>query len=86
MGVLKSNIFLNMTEHILTITWNASSTPDVAYYNIYRDNIVAGKVVAGDPLPFVVALAGYDNGQGFWVTAVTDNGSESNPVPVTMTF
>src|SRR6202035_2891480 len=48
-GVIKKNKFLNKTEYILKATWGASIS-HVAFYLIYQNGVVVGKVLATDPL------------------------------------
>lgn len=51
-GKLKKDKFLNKSELVLKTKWEASPSPDVVLYRIYKKNHVIAEIPAGDPLKF----------------------------------
>ena len=77
-GTRKNNVFLDKTDRILTITWDASSSANITTYKIYNGPTFVTNVLATSPLIFSVILANGDDGQNFSITAVNSLGEKSD--------
>jgi len=80
-GLLQKNVFLNVTERVLTITWQPSIQQGVLFYRIYNGTNIIGTVMADQPLSFITRVNRAMVAQGFSVTAVTAAG-QGVPIPV----
>ncbi len=83
-GIHKCNVFLDKTERILNITWNASTVTGITSYNIYNGSTLITSVSPAESLSYNALLNGCDTGSNFSVTAVSTVGGESVPTLVTI--
>ena len=51
-GVVKKNKFLNKTEYVLIANWDPSPSPDIIFYQIYKNGVLFDTISAGSPLVF----------------------------------
>ncbi len=81
-GVIQRNIFLNVIECILTMTWVPSPTTNVVEYQIFRDGVLFATIPATSPLVFTTGLGCNDAGAGFTIAAIDSNGISSIQIPL----
>lgn len=86
-GRVEKKKFFNKTEYVLQITFPASTSPDIAFYRIYRNGVVIQIVPAGPagiPLATSICLDSKVVTGTFEVAAVNTSGVESPRVPITI--
>ncbi|MES2345144.1 MAG: IPT/TIG domain-containing protein [Chlamydiota bacterium] len=81
-GVVKKNKFLNETQYILKSHWDASPSPDVVLYRIYKGKNVIDEIFVGSPLVFKTCLNSEEAATKYKVAAVNSHGLESNLVSI----
>ncbi len=78
-GSIKKNKFLNKTRCVLSVTWDPSPSPDIAYYNIYSNGQVIDQIPVTSPLICKCCLQNCAY-QVFTITAVDTDNLESAPI------
>lgn len=81
-GVVVKNKFLNKTNYILESKWDPSTTPNIAFYRIYKNGVLVDVVPVGSPLVFVTCLNSKKEASQFQLVAVTSNNVESTPISI----
>ena len=81
-GVVKKNKFLNKTEYVLKAKWDASPSPDVVLYQIYKNGHLVDEVLAGYPLVFVTCVDSKNAAKNYQIVAVNSDNLESTPVSI----
>jgi DNA-binding beta-propeller fold protein YncE len=79
-GFVRAIRYINRTDFFLTMQWTASTAAGVIEYHIYRNGILIGIISADDPLIFTLQIASCQDTQGFTLTAIGPNRTESAPV------
>lgn len=82
---VKKNQFLNKTEYTLIGTFDASPSPGVIFYRIFRNEGVVLEIPAHSPLSFNLCLKSKKNAGEFSVAAVGEENIKSERVPFTIT-
>ena len=83
-GVIRSNQFLTQTEFVLQTTWQASTSDDIAFYNIYKNGKVLARVSANSTLCWRDCLCCCSTPDRYAISAVDDSGLESLPTPMVL--
>lgn len=92
-GIVTCNKFVNIKECVLTVTWQASTTPNIVSYVISQNGTTLATIPATEPLTFSLCVpsplcrtccanAAFQN---ITITAVNSDGIASEAVPVTLT-
>ncbi len=81
-GIIQQNIFLNITECILTMQWAPSPTTNIVNYEIFKNGVLFVTIPATGPLVFTTCLDCNDAGTEFTIAAVDSTGAVSIMVPI----
>ncbi|MBA3815636.1 MAG: IPT/TIG domain-containing protein [Parachlamydiaceae bacterium] len=81
LGMIKTNKFLNKSECTLRATWNASPSPNIISYRIYKNNKVVATVLATSPLVYITCLP-HCSSKGYEIASVNSNGLVSVHIPL----
>jgi YVTN family beta-propeller protein len=84
-GCVKTNEFLNKTEHILNAVFTASPTPGVLFYQIFQNGVLVKQIPANAAvLHFQLCLRSKHAAREITVVAVGAGGLVSMPLPITI--
>jgi YVTN family beta-propeller protein len=84
-GCVKTNEFLNKTEHVLKAIFTASPSPGVVLYQIFENGVLVKEIPAtASTLSFQLCLKSKQSAKGISVVAVGPGGAVSAPVPITI--
>lgn len=81
-GIITSNKFLTQTEYFLKTKWHASLSHNVAFYRIYRKDVVVGQIPADEPLVFITRISKKRSAREFSIAAVSADNVESEHVRI----
>ncbi len=82
-GVVTLNM-LSTTQGVLTATWDASSSPDIVYYLVYKNGILVQQISASSPLVFATCVNPISSATEYQIAAVNSNDLVSPAVPITI--
>jgi hypothetical protein len=74
--------FPDKTLYKANITWSPVDLPTVVAYIIYLDGTEVARIPVGDPLTFQWCAKSKSVFNGFTITALYANGTQSPPVPI----
>ncbi len=69
-------------QYFNTIIWSPSPSPEIVYYNIYRDGVLTESISVGEPLSYTDYEINWKEGYTYSVTAVDLIGVESEPINI----
>ncbi|MBS0626587.1 MAG: hypothetical protein JSS09_00060, partial [Verrucomicrobia bacterium] len=81
-GAQKVNVLPFQKQFFNTLTWAASSSDNVEYYNIYRDSVLIGSVPSRKALKYTDYSINRNKGYTYGVAAVNSHKQESSIISV----
>lgn len=69
-------------KFLLTAKWNASPSPNVDLYRIYKDNRLVASIPASDPHSYKAFVKSRQEAKEYQISAVTSDNQESILVPI----
>jgi hypothetical protein len=82
LGKLKKKDYLHQTTYLLTLSWEASPSPNVVKYRIYKDKDVVVEFIVEKGSQMHVCFPSQGEGETLDVVAVSDDDIESERIPL----